>query len=359
MYTNKDTLHYGCVWEDADILCQALAPVAANRRLLSISSAGDNSLALLTLDPSEVAAVDVDLKQLAALDLRARAFEFLEYDQLLAFLGISDCSNRLEIYGRLRDSLTKQSRAFWDNKPQAVQRGIIHAGRFEQYMRIIRALFSHRITVALDHLSAADTTTRREQLYDSELDSVLWRSITGLAFSPITISIFDIYRRYLSRTAGSVVSHMRQRLRRTLVTMQWKKNPYLTYFFTGNFSSGALPLYLRRESYSLIRSRIGRLSLHNLDVTKIIRLGNFSGFNLSNLFQYLDPIVFDYTYNAILSAADRDARFVYWYTFASDIRPLPKGVRPLPFAKYLQYQDKVGTYESFHIDVVSDKENER
>src|ERR1035438_6503552 len=50
----RNALHYSCVWEDADVLCQALAPVAQGRRLLSISSAGDNSLALLTLDPSEV-----------------------------------------------------------------------------------------------------------------------------------------------------------------------------------------------------------------------------------------------------------------------------------------------------------------
>ncbi|HXC65465.1 MAG TPA: DUF3419 family protein, partial [bacterium] len=52
-------IRYASVWEDADVLCQALAPVAKGGRLLSIASAGDNALALLTLGPSRVVAADM------------------------------------------------------------------------------------------------------------------------------------------------------------------------------------------------------------------------------------------------------------------------------------------------------------
>ncbi|MCH7890232.1 MAG: DUF3419 family protein, partial [Gemmatimonadetes bacterium] len=44
-----ESIRYGSVWEDADVLCEALAPVAKGGRLLSVASAGDNALALLTL----------------------------------------------------------------------------------------------------------------------------------------------------------------------------------------------------------------------------------------------------------------------------------------------------------------------
>ncbi|CAN5264218.1 hypothetical protein BH23GEM4_BH23GEM4_17410 [soil metagenome] len=47
-----DRIRYASVWEDADVLCEALAPVAPGGRLLSVASAGDNALALLTLDPA-------------------------------------------------------------------------------------------------------------------------------------------------------------------------------------------------------------------------------------------------------------------------------------------------------------------
>lgn len=41
-----DAIRYANCWEDADILMTALEP-AAGKRILSIASAGDNSLALL------------------------------------------------------------------------------------------------------------------------------------------------------------------------------------------------------------------------------------------------------------------------------------------------------------------------
>ena len=81
-----DFVRYASVWEDADVLCEALAPVAPGGRLLSIASAGDNALALLTLDPQEVLAVDLSPAQLACVALRVAAFETLDHDELLAFL---------------------------------------------------------------------------------------------------------------------------------------------------------------------------------------------------------------------------------------------------------------------------------
>src|SRR5687767_9317141 len=81
-------IRYGSVWEDADVLCEALSPVARGGRLLSIASAGDNALALLTLDPAEVVAVDLNPAQLACLELRIAAFRTLDDRELLAFLGM-------------------------------------------------------------------------------------------------------------------------------------------------------------------------------------------------------------------------------------------------------------------------------
>ena len=63
-----DFIRYGSVWEDADILCAALAPTAKGGRILSIASSGDNVLAMLTLDPKEIIAADLNPSQLACLE---------------------------------------------------------------------------------------------------------------------------------------------------------------------------------------------------------------------------------------------------------------------------------------------------
>jgi S-adenosylmethionine-diacylglycerol 3-amino-3-carboxypropyl transferase len=349
MPTRRKTLHYGCVWEDADVLCRALQPVAERQRLLSICSAGDNALALLTLDPSEVVAVDTDHKQLAALDLRARAFEALEYNEMLVFLGVLG-GERPRVYQQLRPFLAEPSRRFWDGEPEKVRMGIIHGGTFERYMRWFRTVLPPRTRASLSRLAEASTITAREEIYDKECDSALWRVITSLAFYPRAISMFDCRRRYLEKKDVSVVRVMRERLRRALSVAPWTSNPYLTYFLTGNYSSSALPLYLRPENFTSIRSRITQLSFHHIDVALAVMLGRFKGFNLSNVFDYLSPREAAKTYRSVLAAGEDGARLVYWSTFANSVLSCDSAaMKPLTVEGRLYEQDAVGSYEALHV----------
>src|SRR5712691_5829274 len=121
-------IRYASVWEDAELLRAALAPVAGGGRLLSIASAGDNALALLTLDPAEVVAVDVSAAQIACVELRVAAFRHLDHAPRLAFLGVGASERRLATYRELRADLPSTARAFWDAHPEAIAQGPIHAG---------------------------------------------------------------------------------------------------------------------------------------------------------------------------------------------------------------------------------------
>lgn len=51
-----DHIRYAQLWEDADVLTQGLGD-QAGKTLVSICSAGDNALAMLTLDPAKVVVV--------------------------------------------------------------------------------------------------------------------------------------------------------------------------------------------------------------------------------------------------------------------------------------------------------------
>jgi len=67
------TLRYAQCWEDADILLEALN-VQAGAVCISIASAGDNTLSLLTQNPGRVIALDLSPTQLACLELRVAAY---------------------------------------------------------------------------------------------------------------------------------------------------------------------------------------------------------------------------------------------------------------------------------------------
>ena len=97
-------IRYANCWEDADVLCEALKP-CVGKRILSIASAGDNSLALAA-EGADVVAADLSLPQLACLELRCAAFRRLDYGQTLDFLGVRAADNRPATYSRLRADLS-------------------------------------------------------------------------------------------------------------------------------------------------------------------------------------------------------------------------------------------------------------
>ena len=79
-------IRYAQCWEDADILLEALN-IQPGFTCLSIASAGDNALAMLSKGPRKVVAIDINPAQLAALELRVAAFRELRHPELLALIG--------------------------------------------------------------------------------------------------------------------------------------------------------------------------------------------------------------------------------------------------------------------------------
>src|SRR5690349_18329848 len=116
-------IRYAQCWEDADILIDALN-LKPGFRALSISSAGDNSLALLAHDPERVIAVDLSDAQLYCLELRVAAYRRLTHPELLELIGSRISNQRAELYLQCRPELSADARAFWDARPEAIESGI-------------------------------------------------------------------------------------------------------------------------------------------------------------------------------------------------------------------------------------------
>src|SRR5262245_60303692 len=92
-----DTIRYAQCWEDADILLEAL-DVKPGAVCVSIASAGDNALAMLSKDPARVVALDLSPAQLACLELRVAAYRALSHAGLLELIGSRLSTRRLRHY---------------------------------------------------------------------------------------------------------------------------------------------------------------------------------------------------------------------------------------------------------------------
>ena len=97
-------IRYAQVWEDADVLLEAL-DVRPGDVYVSIASAGDNALALLTEHPARVIAIDVSAQQIACLQLRVAAYRELTHGELLELVGSRPSTRRAALYARCRPAL--------------------------------------------------------------------------------------------------------------------------------------------------------------------------------------------------------------------------------------------------------------
>jgi S-adenosylmethionine-diacylglycerol 3-amino-3-carboxypropyl transferase len=350
-----DRIRYASVWEDADVLCDALAPVAAGGRLLSIASAGDNALALLTLDPADVVAVDLNPAQLACLELRVLAFRELPDPDLLAFLGVESSNSRPETYRTLRRHLSSGTARFWDAHLELVRAGIIHGGKFERYMRVFR-----RWVLPLIHSGSTmrDLRTPRDQqaqraFYTQRWDTPRWRLLFRIFFSRALMGRMGRDPALFDHVEGSVGEHILERTRHALSERPTSTNPYLAYIMTGNYPEEARPLYLRAASLPLIRERLDRISWVHGGVQAVD--GPFDGYNLSDIFEYMTPADQEKVYCELLDHARRGARLVYWNLLAPRSRPecFEHRARPLlDVAAELHARDQGWFYRALHVEEV-------
>ena len=351
-----DYVRYANCWEDADVLCQGLLP-APGKRILSIASGGDNSFALAA-SGADVVAVDLSGAQLAMVELKRAAIRALEYDAMLAFIGVRPDDARLATYARLAPALPGPARAFWDAHLDDVRTGIVNAGKFERYFRTFRRrivpLFHDRATVA--ELLREKTREQRRTFYDRVWNNWRWRLMFRLFFSRRVMGLMGRDPEFFRYVEGSVADRILRRTEYAFTTLPTHSNPYLNFIFTGGFGA-TLPRYLDRERYQALRDGMDRVTLVQGSAESVAAThGPFDGFNLSDIFEYLDPPACESIYGTLLASARPGARFAYWNMLVPRRRPAPFAERVRSLAERadaLFSVDRAFFYSAFVLEEVT------
>lgn len=352
-----DHIRYANCWEDSALLIAALQP-APGRRILSIASAGDNSLHLLS-QGAEVVAVDLNPTQLACVELRLAAIRNLEDRAALAFLGFTPTTDRLTVYAGLKDSLSPGARAFWDASPEVIRQGAIHGGKFEHYFRLFRTRLmplAHRRRTVEALLQPRDQAAR-EQFYERVWNTRRWRLLFKVFFSRLVMGRLGRDPEFFRYVEGSVAERILARGRYALTQLETHNNPYLRYVMTGSFSP-AMPDWTRPDVLAGIRRHADRLTLvHGGIETAAAQAGSdgFDGFNLSDIFEYMDEDAGTRLYGNLLDHARPGARLAYWNMLVPRACPTAFRDRVTPLdelAARLFAGDRAFFYSAFHVDAV-------
>jgi S-adenosylmethionine-diacylglycerol 3-amino-3-carboxypropyl transferase len=349
-------LRYAQCWEDADILLEALRP-GPNDACLSVASAGDNSLSLLSALPARVYAVDISPAQLACLELRVAALRELSYEELLCLIGSSRGRNRAGLYRRCRALLTPGARAFWDARPSDIERGIGDTGKFERYFRIFRRLVLPLVhsEEAVGALVEPRAVEARREFYRRVWSNRRWRWMFALFFSRFVMGRLGRDPGFFRYVEGSVSERILTRACHALTELDPSQNPYLQWILFGEHRT-ALPHWLRPDNVERMRNRLDHLEwrlqsiedfLASSDAAHITRL------NLSDIFEYMSPENYARALETIASAVSARARLAYWNLLAPRSCPEALGGRiiPLPgISGELHLRDKAFFYRAFVVE---------
>ena len=357
-------IRYAQVWEDADVLLAAL-DVQPTDTVLSISSAGDNALALLGAGAARVVALDLNPAQLACLALRVSAFRTLTHPELLVLLGARDgtAQARTALYQRCRPGLTAAERAFWDQRPGAIAAGIGSAGKFEDYFRLFRTrvlpLVHGRQTVQA--LLRGGTREERQAFYTQRWDTWRWRLLFRVFFSRFMMGRLGRDPAFFKYVEGSVADRILGRTEHALTVLNPAENPYLHWILTGRHGD-ALPWSWREENFARIRDRLDRLEQHELTLEAFLEQEQTAGkeatidkVNLSDIFEYMSEANTAELLERLSDASRPGGRLAYWNMLAPRRRPesLAGKLRPREdLANRLFSQDKAFFYSAFIVEEV-------
>ena len=353
---NFSEIRYAQCWEDADVLLRAL-DIQPQHTCLSIASAGDNTLALLSCAPERVIAIDVSAAQLACLELRVAAYRELEHHELLELIGSRTSSRREQLYRRCRSLLSPEARTFWDRHADDIANGIGGAGKFERYL----ALFQRRVLPLLhssQHIAELlrdKARIEREMFYEDVWDTWRWRAAFKLFFSRFVMGRLGRDPEFFKYVEGNVAERILARTRYAATTLNPADNPYAQWILTGQHLT-ALPFALRPENFDAIRKHLDRLELRQQSLEQFLagqKADTIDRFNLSDVFEYVSPQSYHGLLSELVRVSCPQARMAYWNLLAARRRPafMRNEIRPLcDLAENLWQQDKAFFYQAFIVE---------
>ena len=364
-----DHVRYAQSWEDPESLRGALEP-DANSTILSIAAAGDNSFALLVQGAGRVVSVDMSPAQCALVELKRAAILTLSHEELLRFVGVTHGDDRSALYMRTRPELPIDARAYWDSQPVLIARGIIHIGKLENMWRIFRERVHPLMHSRRTTLAAFDARSRmdREEFWHERWNNARWRTLLRMFFSERVIARLGRDPSFFDHVEVDVGRHYAGRAYHAFVELDPSTNPFLQYILLGRY----LDLehghpWLAPANHAILRERLDRLEVRCTELEGHLgecEPGTYTGFNLSDIFEWMSDALHERVYRGIAGAAAPGARLAYWNNLVPRSAPtslLASGAvtTDRELAMRLHDADRSFLYRDFHVDRIVEPEEAR
>ncbi len=326
----KDIFYSQC-WEDPVILFKALKP-SKKDVIVSISSAGDNSLALLQLPIKKLYSIDNNPYQNFVLRLKVASVKNLEKRDSLKLLGFTYSSNRFFVFNSIAHDLSADAVNYFMKRRVIIERGIINAGKFENYFRYFRKLilpFLLSKKKILKFLSFKNIEEQNE-FYKNHWNSYLWRKLFLVFYGKKIMNKIGRHPLFFKYTGISDIGkNYLKRAEFGITKIPIRNNYMLEYIMTGKISGrNGYPEYMQKEKYNLIKANIDKIDIQTIDLFSFLKKlpdNSIDAFNLSDVFELFSDSDFKNCFEEIYRVSKNGARICYWQNLV--LRELPASLK--------------------------------
>ena len=357
-FAKFNLIRYAQVWEDADILREGLQ-INSNDNILSIASAGENSLALLIDNPKKVYAIDLNFNQIACTEFKKMAYKYLDYEEAMKLIGVFDCDTRVELYKKIKDQLSDEVKDYFNKNSQLIQDGIIHTGKFENYFhifanKVLPLIHSKKICYELLQRKSKE---ERYTFYEKKWNNLRWKMAFRIFFSRTVMGKLGRDKAFFRYVNVNVAEHILERTKYAVTELDTSENSYLYYIIKGRYDE-VLPAAYRKENFEKIKANIDNLVLLSESVETFIErddIDYISKYNLSDIFEYMDDSQMCKIYEKMKNKSGSGTRIAYWNMLAD--KRISKYYDDLEYkedeSNKLLNKDKAFFYSKFIIEEIN------
>jgi S-adenosylmethionine-diacylglycerol 3-amino-3-carboxypropyl transferase len=366
-------LVYPQIWEDPEVDLEALE-LEPGARMVAIASGGCNVLSYLIADPAAILAVDLNRAHVALTKLKLAAIRQLpSYESFYRFFGEADSRANLEAYRRfLRFGLDEDARRYWEGRDffgrrrvSLFKRDIYRHGLLGMFIgaaHLVARLYGANPKKMMEARSLEEQQRIFEATLAPLFDKRLVRFLTSKKTSLYGLGIPPAQFEALAGAESDMPGVLRARLKRLACDFSLSENYFAWQAFGRGYpeiGSGPLPPYLRRQNFSEIRGRAGRVEVLRMPVTEALRREPAASLDAYVLLDAQDWMT-DAQLNALWSAIVRSARPGARVVFRTAAEPslLPGRVEERILQRFtyaaeksraLTQKDRSSIYGGFHL----------
>jgi S-adenosylmethionine-diacylglycerol 3-amino-3-carboxypropyl transferase len=368
---------YNQIWEDPDIDLEALA-LKPHHRLITIASGGCNVLNYLAADPAKIVAVDLNDNHIALTRLKLAALANLPgYEEFFQFFGqANDKANRQLYDDCLAEGLDKKTRRYWEKhiplhgrRINMFARNLYRYGLMGRFIGILHAVAKLH-GKKLDEVLGARTKEEQRDAFEREIAPLFdSKPVKLLSKSPVSLYALGIppaqYDELVSSTNGDAIAVLRERVERLACDFPIHENYFAWQAFGRGYDTqnrSAVPAYLRRDVYDIIRKRSDRVEIHHASLTDFLSRAqpqSMHRYVLLDAQDWMNAAQLSSLWSEIDRTADaRDARIIF--RTAGPDSPLPRKLPASLLAPWVYLEeesrrwhgrDRSSIYGGFHVYV--------